>query len=293
MAEYLQIKEQGIVLGNGSTELIYLCTRLFCRRRVVVLAPAFSEYGQGVDYPDLIRVNLDLNSLKLPIAEISTVLQAGDVLFIANPNNPTGNLFTRQELLLVLELVKERQAMLVVDEAFMDFVGDKSASLRDVCSQVPNLVVLGSLTKFFALPGLRIGYALSNDDHNRQMERLLPPWRINSLALAAGTAALKDQDYVQSTLRLIARERDFLDHSLNQIPGLLVYPAQANFILVDAESQGITAGQLQEVLGPQGILIRDCSNFYNLSPYHLRVALRSRWENEILVAALKEGLVRE
>lgn len=293
LAEYLQIGEQGIVLGNGSTELIYLCTRLFCRRRVVVLAPSFSEYGQGVDNPRLVKVDIDLKSLKLPITEIAAVLKEGDVLFIANPNNPTGNLFARWELLLVLELVKDRQATLVVDEAFIDFAGDKSASLRDVCSQVPNLVVLGSLTKFFALPGLRIGYALSNDAHNRKMERLLPPWRINSLALAAGSAALKDQDYIQSTLRLIARERDFLDYSLNQIPGLSVYPAQANFILIDAKDLGITAGQLQDLLGPQGILIRDCSNFDNLSPYHLRVAVRSHPENEILVAALKEALIRK
>lgn len=290
LAQYLKVEEQYLVLGNGSSELIYLCARLFYRHRVLVLAPSFSEYGQGVINPCIVRVGLDLSTMRLPLDELSALLREGDLLFIANPNNPTANLFNREELLQILQLVKNKQAMLILDETFIDFIQDRSVSLRDISSQGSNLVILGSLTKFFALPGLRIGYALSSRDNIVKMERLLPPWRINNLALAAGAAALQDQEYIRNTLSLITRERAFLIDGLDKIAGLTVYPSQANYILIDAGNRGITAAQLQSRLGPEGILIRDCRNFYNLSPGCLRVAVRSHRENVIFLRTLRKVL---
>lgn len=289
LAEYLHIDRQNIVLANGSSELIYLCARMYEGHRVIVLAPGFSEYGQGVENAHIIRINLNLRDMVVPLQEIAGVLAAGDLLFIANPNNPTGNLFLREELLQVLELVNVRQAKLILDETFIDFIGDTNASLRNISDQ-DNLVILGSLTKFFALPGLRIGYALSSKENIKKMEHLLPPWRINTLALLAGTKALQDYEYIARTLAMIADERDFISSELSKIPGLAVYPSQANFVLVDAGGRGITASELQAKLGPEGILIRDCSDFYNLSAYHLRLAVRSRAENQILLRTLRKVL---
>lgn len=288
LAQHLRLDEQQIVLGNGSAELIYLCTRMFYRNRVLVLAPSFSEYGQGVEKPCIVRIGLDLNHICLPREKIAELLKADDLLFMANPNNPTGNLFGREELMELLELVKARQAMLVLDETFIDFIGDSSISLRDISSQEPNLVILGSLTKFFALPGLRIGYALTTPANIRKMEQLLPPWRMNSLALVGGAASLQDKEYIQKTLDLIASERAYIISGLSEIEGLSVYPSQANFILIDVRGRGFTAGELQEKLGPEGILIRDCSDFYNLSPYHFRLAVRSHEENEIILKKLRK-----
>ncbi len=290
LAEHFRLDERQIILGNGSAELIYLCTRMFYRNRVLVLEPSFSEYGRGVENPCIVRIGLDLNHISLPREKIAEALQADDLLFITNPNNPTGNLFCREELIQLLELVKERQARLVVDETFIDFLGDSTISLRDISSQEPNLIILGSLTKFYALPGLRIGYALTTPDNTKKMEQLLPPWRINSLALAAGVAALQDKEYIQRTISLIDRERELIICGLSDIEGLYVYPSQANFILVDARSRGFTAAELQEKLGPEGILIRDCSDFYNLSPYHFRLAVRNHEENEILLRTLRKVL---
>jgi len=289
LAEYLHMGKQNIVLANGSSELIYLCGRMYEGRRVIVLEPGFSEYGQGAANPHIIRINLNLGDIHLPVREIAGVLAAGDLLFIANPNNPTGNLFLREELLQVLELVNARQAKLVLDEAFMDFVGYSDASLRDISDQ-DNLVILGSMTKFFALPGLRIGYALSSRKNIKEMEHLLPPWRINTLAMLAGARALQDHDYIKKTLQLISYERDFIISELSKIKGLVIYPSKANFVLVDSGGLGITAAQMQAKLGPEGILIRDCSDFYNLSPYHLRLAVRSRAENQILLQTLRKVL---
>lgn len=289
LAEYLHMDKQNIVLANGSSELIYLCGRMYEGRRVIVLEPGFSEYGQGAANLHIIRINLNLGDIRLPVREIAGVLAAGDLLFIANPNNPTGNLFLREELLQVLELVNARQAKLVLDEAFMDFVGYSDASLRDISDQ-DNLVILGSMTKFFALPGLRIGYALSSRKNIKEMEHLLPPWRINTLAMLAGARALQDHDYIKKTLQLISYERDFIISELSKIKGLVIYPSKANFVLVDSGGLGITAAQMQAKLGPEGILIRDCRDFYNLSPYHLRLAVRSRAENLILLQKLRKVL---
>lgn len=285
LAETLPMDEGSIVLGNGSTELIYLCAQMFCRHRIMVLAPGFSEYGQGVENPCILRLALDLNDMRLPLAEIAENLAAGDLLFVNNPNNPTANLFPREELLQLVALVNDRQARLVIDESFIDFVEDWSASLRDVSGQ-DGLIILGSLTKFFALPGLRIGYALSSQANIQKMENMLPPWRINTLALLAGEAAVRDQNYIKMTHQLINAERAFLADGLSQIKGLQVYPSQANFILIDARGRDVTAVDLQAKLGPEGILIRDCSDFYHLSPYHVRLAVRSRGENEILLKSL-------
>lgn len=285
LAETLQLDEGSIVLGNGSTELIYLCAQMFCQNRVIVLAPSFSEYGQGVQNSGMVRIDLNLSHMRLPLDEIAETLVADDLLFINNPNNPTGNLFPREELLQLLDLVNARSAKLVLDESFIDFVEDRSASLREVSGQ-DNLVILGSLTKFFALPGLRIGYALSSQANIRQMGKMLPPWRINTLALLAGEAALQDKDYSKKTHQLITVERAFMQDGLSQIEGLKVYPSQANFILIDARGRGISAADLQARLGPEGILIRDCSDFYHLSPYHVRLAVRSHRENEILLATI-------
>lgn len=289
LAEYLHIDRKNIVAANGSAELIYLCTRIYGGKRVIVLAPGFSEYGQGIENPCIIRINLNFKEIALPLQEIDGVLEAGDLLFIANPNNPTGSLFLREELLQVLELVNARQAKLVLDEAFIDFIRDPNASLRDISDQ-ENLIILGSMTKFFAIPGLRIGYALSSRENIIKMEHLLPPWRMNTLALLAGVSALQDHDYIEKTHQLIAEERDFISSELSKIEGLVVYPSQTNFVLVDAGGRGITAEQLQAKLGPEGILIRNCSDFYNLSPYHLRLAVRSRPENQILLQTLRKVL---
>jgi histidinol-phosphate/aromatic aminotransferase/cobyric acid decarboxylase-like protein len=151
----------------------------------------------------------------------------------------------------------------------------------------PHLIVVGSLTKFFAIPGLRLGYAVACKEHIKRIEFLLPTWRINTLAIAAGRASLADMAYQETTVRLVRQERRFLMEQLQELDFLQVFPGTGNFLLINAEKSGLTAAQWAESLRQYGILIRNCSNFANLSPYYFRIAVKSRNQNLRLIEALK------
>ncbi|MEW6623426.1 MAG: threonine-phosphate decarboxylase CobD [Bacillota bacterium] len=289
LSRYLQVPDVNLVLGNGGAELIYLTGRMFYQRRVLLLAPSFSEYGEGIDNPHMFRINLCREEdFKLPVETILQEIQQGDLLFLGNPNNPTGTLFAKKDLLDIVQAAEEAKAVVVVDEAFMDFVDGHGYSMKDEVEKYRNLIVVGSLTKHFAIPALRLGYGIAAPELAAKMEQLLPTWRVNSFALAAGEASITDQEYLKSTNKVIKEERAFLVEGLKQIKGLKVYPSAANFLLVDAGPLGLTSEDLQERLGPRGILIRKCSSFYNLSPCHFRIAVRMRSENEKFLENLQK-----
>jgi threonine-phosphate decarboxylase len=291
LSQYLHIDKGNLVLGNGGSEIIYLLGRMFGQRRTVVLAPCFSEYGAGVDQPKIYRIELFReDGFKLPLQRILDEIQENDLIFIANPNNPTGNLFPREELLDVVKTAAKYNSVVVVDEAFMDFIEDKSLSLVDRVEENKNLIIIGSLTKFFALAALRLGYAVANRESTLRMENLLPPWRINGLALVAASVSVTDHEYIHATFQTIKSEKEFLTQGLERLSGLKVYPGVSNFILVDAEKYGLSAQELQELLGPQGILIRNNDSYFNLSRFCFRLAIRTRQENYRLLEVLEEIL---
>jgi threonine-phosphate decarboxylase len=262
---------------------------MYGQKRVIIVAPTFSGYGEGIEEPNLYRIPLNhKDHFGFPFQAIMDTLQPEDLLFLGNPNNPTGNLFPRQQLVETIYHAHAIGAMVVIDEAFIDFVEDLSCSLRDIAADIDNLIVVGSATKFFAMPGLRLGYAIASLPNVGKMERLLPSWRINSFACYAAMAALKDDNYIKQTRRLINEERDFLEACLRNIPGLQGFSSKVNFVLVNSQATGSSAAELQERLGPKGILIRNCSNFDNLSPFYFRLAVRTRPENQRLLMALNE-----
>ncbi|HCF71532.1 MAG TPA: threonine-phosphate decarboxylase [Syntrophomonas sp.] len=287
---YLHVAPENLVLGNGGSELIYLVGRMYYGSRIVVLAPSFSEYGAGIEQPDIKHICLKPEqNFALPVRKIIEEIREGDLLFIANPNNPTGNLFPSHELEQIVTAAGRSNAVVVIDEAFIDFAGDKN-SLRYLAQENSNLIILGSLTKFFAMPSLRLGYAVSTVTNINRMEQLLPVWRINAMAMVAGEASISHREYIEQTLSTIKTERQFLSRELGKIEGLQVYPSESNFILLNALHTGFTAHEIQDQLGPKGILIRECSNFINLSPFYFRLAVKAHKENERLVKALRDVL---
>ncbi|KUO49761.1 MAG: hypothetical protein APF76_00505 [Desulfitibacter sp. BRH_c19] len=289
LSKFFNINSENIVLGNGGAELIYLVGRIFYKKRILLLAPTFSEYGEGIENPNIIYIGLDSkDSFMLPTNEIIHNMEKNDLIFIGNPNNPTGGIFPKEEIKKILETAVEKSAVVIIDEAFIDFLGDESYSVRYWVNDYPNLIVVGSLTKFFAIPSLRLGYAIAARDTALRMEYLLPTWRINTFALKAGEASINDKEYIQKTLNFVKEEREFLTKGLTSIKGLKVYPGAANYILVDGESLGLTSGELQERLGPYGILIRKCASYYNLSPYYFRLGVKKREENIKLLETLKK-----
>ncbi|RYD06646.1 hypothetical protein N752_02955 [Desulforamulus aquiferis] len=218
--------------------------------------------------------------------QLAEIVQTGDLVVICNPNNPTGQLVDRNNLIALSERIRDVGASLLIDEAFMDFVVPEQSLLEEV-KQNSSLFVLRSLTKIFAIPGLRLGYLVANSNMIKLLTEVLPPWRVNIIAQEAGLASLADQQYLNSTLELISSQKEYLYHGLKSIPGLYPFHPKANFILIDASESGLTGKEIQSLLGPRGILIRQCDNFSGLGPNYFRVAVRTERENKILINNLK------
>lgn len=290
LSQFLSVPKDNLVLGNGSNELIYTLARVLQPKRLVLPVPTFSEYTASLPGVPIERIQLDRNDgFALPVEVLADTLKPGDVLFLCNPNNPTGYVTPKGEIMMLAERADHVGATLVVDEAFMDFV-DETETVLPTGLRNPALVVLGSLTKFFALPGLRLGYIAACSEMLSKVSAQLPLWRINTLAQMAGEASLEDWNYIMTTLTLVNREKEFLYYRLKDLPGLIPYPPGANFILVDCWNSGHTAAEICETLEGKGILVRNASNFDGLNDFFFRVAVRQRNENLKLLRALQEML---
>ena len=291
LARHHGLVPEHICVANGSTELIYLMPRLVSGRRGLVIAPPFSEYarsllreGWTVDYLDL---SPDGGFSLSPEALERRLADGYDLLFLGNPGNPTGKLITRGEIAALFQLCRRHGAFLVIDEAFIDFSEEESA--KSLVAGTGGGVVLRSLTKFYAIPGLRLGYAVGCREVIARLAALRAPWSVNTLAQAAGLASLADPAYAARTRGFIAAERERLAAGLTALPGLSVYPSAANYLLVRLGG-GLTAGELAAGLLAARILIRDCASFRGLDERFFRVAVRSREENDRLVDAVAELL---
>lgn len=294
LATYLGVSLENIILGNGGAEIIYTLPSVVSLTKSVVVVPTFGEYAQS-----LLANNKEVSFYKMPLeGDSSSYLEKltksleNQMVFICNPNNPTGRLYSKEELRFLVEGAGKRNSVVVVDEAFNDFVQDKEKySLMPYVEQYPNLLVSYSLTKFFAIPGLRLGAAVASASLINELQKKLDPWRINTLAQVAGIAALKDIGHQEKTLELITREKEFLFNNLSQIDGLRPLLGAANFLLIEFTS--LNREKLEKLifyLGEKGILVRDCGNFEGLSGSFIRIAVRTRKENEKLLQAIKLSL---
>jgi threonine-phosphate decarboxylase len=210
-----------------------------------------------------------------------------DLLFLCNPGNPTGRFYTLEEVGALQRLCRQYRTFLVIDEAFMDFYEEGSA--KQLLSREETVLILRSMTKFYGFPGLRLGYAFGAAAVIEELESLCPPWSVGTLAQAAGMAALADLTHADGTRCLVAIERERLAAWLQEIGPLRVYPGTANYLLVEITAR-LTATELQRRLMERRILIRNCSNFIGLDERFFRVAVRSRKENDRLVAGIASSL---
>lgn len=282
LAEYWGIDKENILLGNGSIELIYLIFSAFKPKSAFIPVPTFSEYERAARRAEsrvqFLRLK-EKNNFNLP-----EKIDAGgaDIFFLCNPNNPTGN------LILQKQRADNLAKLIVIDETFMDFLPDQAAhSLIDEAPKNKKIIVLRSFTKFFALPGLRIGYLIAYRDTIRRLQKYRLPWSVNTFAQMAAELALDNEAYAQKTNRLIERERNFLFREITKISSLSPYPSRANFILIKINDKKINSSILRERLIKEGVLVRDCANFRGLSDKFIRIAVRSRGENRKLIQALR------
>lgn len=291
LAQYHNLNPANFVVANGSTELIYNLPAMLPGKKALIISPSFSEYVRALNQHHWEIQHFVLtpeNNFSIDTEKLQKALSDNiDTLYICNPGNPNGTLIPQRVIEQVYNLCIAAGTFMVLDEAFMDFCEEASAKRFVVHSD--NAVVLRSMTKFFGIPGLRLGYAIGNSTLTEQLDAMGGPWSVNTLAQAAGTAALKDSEFNQRTLEFIRKERRDLFQKLEQFSQLRVYPSNVNYLLIEIKD-GMTARELRERLVHQRILIRDCSNFMGLSERFFRVAIKTAEENQRLLDCIKRIL---
>ncbi len=292
LSGYLKVAPEKMVLGNGAAELISLLPRVMGYRQAVVTAPTFVEYGTAIANAGGMVCEVPLleeDGFGLPVPRVNKALCSADVVFICNPNNPTGGAVKRSIIQSIIENARTYDTTVVVDESFIDFVYRQDQySVLPLLIDYPNLIVLYSLTKFFGIPGLRLGVLMAGELIIKRIEAAKDPWNVNCLAQIAGTAALVDEKFMTQTRQLIWQERDFLHSAISLIPGLKAFTGEANFLLVKIESSFISSTQLAAQTALEGVLVRDCAGFSGLGSKYIRVAVRTRAENMVLLKVLRE-----
>lgn len=291
LADYLGVDSNNILLANGSNELIYLIPWALGIRRALIYHPAFSEYEFSIRLAGAKPYSLlakEVNGFSIDIKMVKKYAPKVDLVILANPNNPTGYLLEKKQLLGLIAVCSKHKTYLLIDEVFIDFVKDQDRfSLLKEATRYKHLLVLRSFTKFFSLPGLRIGYLIAGKELIRKVSRFQPTWSVNSLAQEIVRDGLLDAGFIKKTTGYIIKERHFLLNRLKEIKGIYPYFPAANFIFCKILDKKLNSECLSRCLIKLGIIIRDCSNFKGLDNRFFRVAVRKRKENTYLISCLK------
>ena len=289
-----KINKNNVIMGNGSTELIYLFAQVFLKRGDVALvaAPSFGEYANAIirsgGKPKHLKLTQDF---QFELDAFLEEMKDAKTIFLCNPNNPTSILIPDNILERIVEKALEEDVVILLDEDFIEFVEDeKRHSFVNRIDRFPNVFVLRTFTKFYGLTGLRVGYGIADEETIEVFSRAKMPWNVNSLAQAAAMVALEDEEHSRRTMEVVKEQKKFLSNELSRIDGFSVFPADTNFILIDVRKTGVRASQLREKMIRQGLLVRDCSSFMGLDAFYVRVAVRTRRENERLLDAFRKVL---
>ncbi|NQX70718.1 threonine-phosphate decarboxylase [Paenibacillus alba] len=280
------IPMESILVGNGAAELIDLTARVLKPQVTGLARPSFSEYEEAVHKSGGGIYNIPLHAqhqFVLQQQDVEAAQAEVDLLFLGHPNNPSGKLISRD----VLAMLLQGDHPCVLDEAFMDFVpNEQEHSLLQHAAESQRLVVLRSMTKFYSIPGIRLGFMVAHPDRIKLAQQLQVQWSVNYLAQRIGTAVLEDEAFEISSRQWLQEEKPWLIQQLEQL-GLDVVHGEVNFLLFSFPvSMGVTVKQAQQHMGRQGILIRDASLFAGLNERYCRVAVRLREDNCRLIAGL-------
>jgi threonine-phosphate decarboxylase len=284
LARHLGTDAGAITVGNGAVEIIYWFARAFAKRRVVIPAPTFCEYELASQRAGASIAFVPLGSdFGIDAGVVIDAARGADAVFLCNPNNPSGLLATR-EIRKIIENV-DGSTMILLDECFIE-LADKAETLVGMVRSHDNLVVLRSLTKSHALAGLRVGYSVSSPDIAEKLSAFRVPWNVNSLAQAAGVAAISDKAHVAKSVKFIKKERKFLHDRIRKMNAFAPLASDANFFLVKLDGIDSTAF-CDKLLKKTGVLVRDCSTFTGMGSQHVRIAVKTHNENLVLLKALE------
>ena len=282
-----KISEDRISCYNGATEFFYLAMQILKPNRVLILDPSFSEYERSAIASGAKIERLSFSAPIQILTQKIRTLDESDTIVIGNPNNPTG---TFPPIEKIIEAARKIHAWIIVDESFLDFRRD-SEDLTARRFDYDRLSIVTSLTKFYAIPGLRIGFAITNPEFRNRLESSKDVWNVNLLAQRASIIALQDEDYRLKSIELIEEEREFVEMRLGMIQGIeKVFKPSVNFILFRLNR---SAKNLLENLRSKNILLRSCENFPTLDDRFVRMAIRSHDENLIVIESIENFLEDE
>jgi len=282
LAELNKVDISNITVGNGATESIFLFMKVLKPENVLIVSPTFGEYERAV------RACKNSESQELE--------KKYDLVIICNPNNPTGKFLKMAETEEILRECNRYDTKLFVDEAFIEFLEDGlKESIVNSRENKKNLFVTRAFTKFFAIPGLRLGYGIYFDKNlEKKIAEKKEPWSVNNIAEMAGITVLDDTEYIEKTLNWITEEKKYMYEKLDEISGIKPYKTEVNFICVKIKdeliSKGLNVKKLREKMMEEGILIRDASNFKFLDERFFRLAIKDRRSNDRVIEALKKNL---
>ena len=318
LASLNKVDISDVILGNGATEVIFLFMKIIKPKKILIVSPTFGEYERAVkatvNYDDFScseksdnrnlgdkKVEIEYFELKesddfkLNINNLKKELGAKyDLLIMCNPNNPTGKFLKLAETEEILKECNKYNTKLFIDEAFIEFLSDNlKESIINTKENKQNLFVTRAFTKFFAIPGLRLGYGIYFDKSlEKEIAEKKEPWSVNNIAEMAGITVLDDAEYIEKTLKWITEEKKYMYEQLNKISGIKPYETEVNFITgkINEElfSKGMNVKKLREKMLKQGILIRDASNFKFLDERFFRLAIKDRESNDKVIRVLKE-----
>ena len=285
VAEQLRISEKQLVFGNGASELFHAVLHAVKPLKILIPVPSFLGYEEAAKIMDCEVIFYEMKKEeKFCLTEriLDALDESISLVFLANPNNPVGNLVEPELILEIAEKCRQCDITLVLDECFMELTGkEQKYSFLSHLEEFPNVVVVRAFTKLYAIPGVRLGYLVCVQTLAEKIRLQLPEWNLSVFAQRAGVAAIKEQGYVARAVACIQTQRLFLREEL-KAAGCIVYDSDADYLLFYSEKK------LYELLLQRGILIRDCSNFRGLQSGYYRIAVKSEEQNRIFAEVLRE-----
>lgn len=282
---YEEVRPEWIICGNGAADLIYRLVLGTKPKQAVLFAPTFAEYEQALEIVNCEVKHYELkeeNGFCVEETLLDWITEKTDIVFLCNPNNPTGQTIDRDMLIKILDRCKKQNIVVILDECFLEFLDEPNRyEMSDLRGEYPNLLIIKAFTKIFSMPGLRLGYAISsNQDILEEMSFKLQQWNVSVPAQMAGVAALeKPKEYIRRTREYVSGQREYM-RNIMKMMGYVVFASKANYLLFKGRP-----GLEKEAL-EAGFLIRDCQNYEGLSEGFYRIAVRTKEENERLITWL-------
>lgn len=286
ISNYLKCRPDQVLVGNGAVEIIN--NFVIDAKRVLVFKPSFSEYeSRARANAKEVKELFYQEDFTIDLEKIASVLEKDDLLILGNPNNPTGLRIEKEKLLDIYKLVREKDSFLLLDEAFYEFAPSDYDSIEVFEKEAyKNVAIIRAATKFFSLPGIRLGYACSNRGKVEQLGAIELPWSVNSLADTAGSYIFKDREFIRKSREYIDKEREFLLSELSKISGIRPYTSHTNYILIKLID--FKEGDVFNLFLENGIVVRKCKSFEGLKGDHIRIAVKDRANNEKLLEVFKK-----